>query len=311
MADILIIRGGSDQVVDALAAVGDVLANVPQVQVDLAVPADTAAIAKLSGAVRRVVSIAAFSSPDFSALGARRNWKAKFWAAAKTVAAAANENLQDYRAVAKELRLVRYDLVFDLDASAFSVAVARAAKADKIIGFNPSSLPSAAPGAALLYHEVRTAPPKAPPLLRCRHLLADYFNYEMLSPPPWNVLVDNNALPVWMPQTPFILVGDKIPAPFWQEIQASHMGAVVGNSPAANVCPPDGVMAPATIAALAKKAVAVVGNGLTTAIAAAVGAKTLFIGAATAAPFAAVLVDTPTALKQALADMQRLSDKTA
>ena len=53
------------------------------------------------------------------------------------------------------------------------------------------------------------------------------------------------------------------------------MGAVVGNSPAANVCPPDGVMAPATIAALAKKAVAVVGNGLTTAIAAAVGAKNI------------------------------------
>jgi hypothetical protein len=285
MTDYLLIRGGDgERILDALAVAVDLSTNA-NIQIDIAVPAALVPIAQLSEVVRRVIPITAPTPPKFSEAVSKGDWKNKLIAATKTVASAANRNMRDYLAVAEKLRLVRYAAVYDFDASGFSLAVARAAKTQKIIGFAPECAPNAVSGAALMYHDTRLVPQKLSEVERCRYLVARHLNYPPDLPIGWKLRT--TVPPTWMPKTPFI------------DVLTAAGITVVGDFEKADVCAPE-PLSPEILAALSSAATVVVGNGLLTSIAIAKGTKTLYIGAAKALPYRATLIDTPTALNEAL-----------
>ena len=168
MKDILLIRGGdSRDIIDALW-VADEIADAmgEDVQIDIAVPEAYAAYARLSTSVRRVIALPAvehFSAGADDEAGdsgggagdaasVATGAAKKLFSFAKNVAASAGGNLRAYKAVAGDLRLVKYDTVFDFDSSGASLAVARLLKVKEIVGFDEKNIKSPLPGATMMYH---------------------------------------------------------------------------------------------------------------------------------------------------------------
>ena len=287
MAYYLLIRGGSAaNVVDALAAAADIAAHEGD-YADLAVPEEFAEVARLGANIGRVIPVAPLAKPDLTAMNeSGGGWRDKLKATAKNVASAAAQNIGEYKQLTKLLRDNHYDVTFDFDGTPFGVAVARAAKSEKAVGFSPESFDSPMPGLNLAYHDTRTVRNQLCGTERCRTLIARYLNRAMM-PTEWKL----NIAPA--ESRAGVLVGDSIPQPFMEVLQkaAGARDIVEANANAANA---------AELAEQAAKCEFAVGNGLTTALATALGAKVFFVGGAKDAPEKAIVAETPSALTQEL-----------
>ncbi len=312
MPEYLVIGGDDESAVHAMAVAADLVNHVPGAQADIAVPAGQKTAAELGSNARRVVGfeLAPSSVPNIS-VGAIKEaagggWKNLMSAArgkAKEAAAAATENFGQYRELREELRLARYDVVFDLYAGAGSVLVARSAAAVKVVGFAAENIPHAPPGLTLLYHENHPAPKNIPRREQCRMLAARTLGYECSPHPEWNF--KPFSPPAWAPPPPFILLGGHIPAPF-AEILSAAGAPLVGESPPAEA-PPQPVSA-GELLALAAAAACVVGGGLAAALGTAQKTPVFFIGGKQRMPPNAILTDSPAALKEALDGVLHAAD---
>lgn len=294
MAEYLVIGGKNDEAALHALAVGADIAAKMNAQVDIAVAPAAAAVARLGKTPRRVVEvhITAPSVPGIS-LDAMKQAPSGGWkgvmsfarAAAKTAAGAAKQQFGQYRELADELRLVRYDVVVDISGDAVGLLAARIADTPKVLGFATENIPDAAPGASLLYHDSRAVPSNLPRREQCRRLAAAGFGYTLQPRPEWNFI--DSPPPAGLPEVPFILIGGGIPAPFMEILCVSGLPLFTPETPA-------------DMLAAARRASCAVGNGIAIAIAAAAGAHTLFIGGAAHTPPEAATTESPTALKNAI-----------
>lgn len=327
MPDYLLIHGQSDSAVINAMAVAEDLQRKQGAQVDIVVPPERQAIAELCLTLRRVVAVdIAPSVPQLPLAELKTElqsehggWKNKLLAATqsrallntvksgvKSVAEAALSNFRQYRDLLDELRLVGYDAVIDLDANAFSMLVSRAAKTKKIIGFAAANINNAPAGLELLYHETRVVPKNLSRLQQCRQLAARTLGYEPDPQPAWQL--KPCPPPPWMPPTPFILVGGKVPPPFVKTAAAAGL-PLLGDFPDSAIKPP----APPAIgdwAALAKAAAVVIDSDVFAALATATGTPTIFIGGKKDMPDNALLAESPAALQSALSECLSASAKT-
>ncbi len=271
---------------DALAVAADITAREGDA-VDLAVPEEFAEVARLGGAVGRVVPIPAPVKPETKAPESG-GWRERLAQKALNVAGAVAQNIAEYKVIGKALRENQYDVVFDLDGTPFGVAVARAAKADKIIGFSPESLENPMPGLNLAYHDTRTVRGKLSPAAKCRTLLARFFNTGM-EPTQWRLTAA--AQPA--NERAGILTGGNIPPPFADALRQSAGAETIA---AADDNP---ARAPELAREVGGCAI-VVGNGLATALGAALGVPVCFVGAKKDAPEKAAVAETPAALAAAV-----------
>ena len=295
MADYLIIGGkNDDSALCALAVAADIAVKL-DAQTDIATTPARAPIVRLGRNLRRVVEvdIAPSSTPDVS-LDALKNAPSGGWKgmlsfakkAAQDAAVSARQNFGQYRALADDLRLVRYDAAVDLDADAAGLLAARLASATKVLGFASENIPDAAPGASLLYHDARAVPRSLPRREQCRRLAAAFFGYTLDPRPPWDFIAP--PLPANAPAAPFILIGGDIPEPFMEILRAAGLPLFAPDSPA-------------DMLAAAQAGECAVGSGVAVSIAAAAGARALFIGGAAHAPPEATTTESPSALQDALA----------
>ena len=301
MPEYLLISGRDAVSVAYMPAVAaDIISKIKDAQVDIAAPTAYADYARISAVVRRVISISPPTVPEMKSDAA--GWKGKFSALAKNIATSAAQNFREYRDTIGELRITRYDAVFDFDAGAFSISVARAAKTDKIIGFAPDSLIDPIPGASLMYHDTRPVGKGDTTFLsRCRKLSSKYLNYS-LAPMKWNINIPE--LPSWVPDKPFFLVGANTPAVFINVVAETDL-VLVGDFDKADVkIPADAT--PGDIVAAAAAAKAVIDGGLTAILGTAANAPVFYIG--DKAPDNTVVISTPAELSAALADLTTPQD---
>ena len=293
--DYLLVRGKSpENAVDALAVAADMDAVSEEVQVDIATTGNLVDYLEVGGAVRRVVGIDAPDIEEIKGLNFSETdggWGKKLFSAAKSLTKMAGENARNYWGMAETLRLVRYDAVFDLDASAFSLAVARLAKADRIVGFDVSGLSNPAPGAAMMYHETYLIAKELSREMRARRLVARHLDYAIGG--RRNHLRETPPLSV-APSEDFVLLCGQVPRPFREAVEAREI-VVISEADG-----PYDALSGLERVALARQAKAAVGDGGGLGLAAVAGAAALFIGALSEKPENAVAVTTPTELNGAL-----------
>ena len=308
MPEYLVIGGAGESAVNALAVAADLVNHTSGAQADIAVPLAHKEIAELSNNVRRVVGFEIASSPvpDIS-LGAFKEaagggWKNMLSAArgkVKEAAESAAENYGQYKILREELHLARYDVVFDLQADAGSVIVARCAESVRVVGFATDNIPNAPPGLTLLYHDNYPAPKSIPRRQQCRTLAARALGYEFSPQPEWNF--KPVSPPASAPNSPFILLGGNVPEPFAKILTDAGLPLVGGANGAGGA--EDSAAAeftPGELLALAGAASCVAGGGLAAALGTATGTPVMFIGGKEHMPPNAVLTDSPAALKEAL-----------
>ncbi|MGI9298497.1 MAG: hypothetical protein ACR2QC_11470 [Gammaproteobacteria bacterium] len=297
MAEYLVIGGkNEDAVLHALAVAADIATKKADAQVDIATSPALAPVARLGKTPRRVVEVKIAPSAPGVSLDALKNapsggWKGVFsfaQKAAKTAALSARNQFGQYRELAEELRIVRYDAVVDLDGDAAGLLAAKLAAADKVFGFAADNLPDAAPGASLLYHDTRAVPRNLPRREQCRRLAADCLGYTPPARPEWDFA--DPPPPANAPAPPFLLIGGKIPEPFMEILRAAGPPLFAPESPA-------------DILAAARICECAAGNGIAVALAAAAGARALFIGGAANSPPEATATESPTALQQEIGEI--------
>ena len=271
MKDILLIRGGdSRDIIDALW-VADEIADAmgEDVQIDIAVPEAYAAYARLSTSVRRVIALPAvehFSAGADDEAGdsgggagdaasVATGAAKKLFSFAKNVAASAGGNLRAYKAVAGDLRLVKYDTVFDFDSSGASLAVARLLKVKEIVGFDEKNIKSPLPGATMMYHATHHISGDTSNSMRLRQLAARYFSYEAKKRDCKIPRTETTT-----PAQPYVIIDGSVPDAFLQVLRDGGFNLVNVDSEA------DDALPAVEIVELARHATAVVGNGAATAI---------------------------------------------
>lgn len=308
MHEILLIRGTDPiHVVDALAVAAELVQSLGEdTQVDIAVPAAYADYAALSSAVRRVIPVAAPETGSWEALSdgdgdgndspdthAAVKLGGKLFSAAKKISALAGENIKTYWKLKEELRITEYDVVFDFDFSAFSVALNKAAKSKKVVGFNVQQVPQAIPGGDLTAHEVYLIRGEMSDSTRMRHLAARHFDYRTATEAePLDWLLHPGSAPPDTPAPPYLLAGGMISPPFMQIIEQQALPVVRVES--------EHTWSASELTGMVQGAERVVGNGIASALAAAAGIANIFIGTAKLAPARAVCVETPVALSEIL-----------
>ena len=293
MSEYLIVGGKNDDTVLSALAVAADLHSQKEAQVDIAVPPARVELAQLGKTPRRIVAANVTPSgiPQLAekAKTPGGGWRGMLTAAqsvAQSAAQSAKQNFSQYRELAEELRLTRYDVVIDLDADAAGLVVARIANAEKILGFAAANIPNAATGASLLYHETRAPSTKLPYRTQCRLLAGLYFGYEPSSIPEWN-FKETPPPPPWVPNSRFILQAGNVPPPFAEILSGSDIDTVLlpANATAAEI------LAAVTAAAV------IVGNGIAATLATTTTNRVLFIGGAQHLPPGAILIESPAALK--------------
>lgn len=307
MKDILLIRGGdSRDIIDALW-VADEIADAmgEDVQIDIAVPEAYAAYARLSTSVRRVIALPAvehFSAGADDEAGdsgggagdaasVATGAAKKLFSFAKNVAASAGGNLRAYKAVAGDLRLVKYDTVFDFDSSGASLAVARLLKVKEIVGFDEKNIKSPLPGATMMYHATHHISGDTSNSMRLRQLAARYFSYEAKKRDCKIPRTETTT-----PAQPYVIIDGSVPDAFLQVLRDGGFNLVNVDSEA------DDALPAVEIVELARHATAVVGNGAATALSSILGGQTLFIGDKCDMPEKAHYITTPAILAEAMAE---------
>lgn len=307
MREILLIRGGpAERAVDALAVAAEASAALgSDTQIDIATPAEFAEVARLSTAVRRVIAVASPETGDWGEMtpdaggggsggSSSGGLGGKLFSAAKKVSSLAGKNVRAYWQLAEEVRITQYDEVFDFEFSAFSVAVAKLAKTQKVIGFDPQTVPAALPGAALMAHHTYIIKGEMSPSARMRKLVAKYYDYYS---DVANTQLDWRLRPGEAPpqHAPYLLVSANLPLPFVEAVQQ-------GDLPLLTL---DETLPPLAWVGGVQGAALVVGSGIATALAPACGVEALYVGRAEDAPQSAQVVTTPAELAQALAVAQQ------
>ena len=302
MPDYLLIRAQSAAAaVDVLAVAAEIIEKMgDDAQVDIATSEEYADYLRLSEVVRRVVGVTA---PDIAALtsppdNAGGGLGGKLLSLGKKVASVAGQNARQYWELAKDLRLVRYDVVFDFDSSAFSAAVSRAAKADKTIGFDARNIDKPVTGAVLLYNETYHIRAEMSDAMRLRHLPARFFDYDVGGKADSRIV----AAPPPAEETPYVAVVGEVPPPFADVLRETNQRLVVRHKQTESA---------QETAAVVQHADIVVGNGVAAAIAAACGVRTFFIGGKRHVPEGAVWCSTPAALVAACSSHLSSSAKTS
>ena len=283
---------------DLLAVAAEVSTTLKGAQVDVAVPAEFADLMSLSAAVHRVIPVSPpeggwgdlTAGDESEGAAAAAGLGGKLFSAAKKLSSVAGKNVRTYWQLAEQVRAVQYDAVFDFEFSAFSVAVAKLAKTQKVVGFDPSSLPAAIPGAVLTAHDTFFVKGEMSHSTRMRKLVAKFFDYHAAEDAR---ALDWQLRPGDAPSTasPYMLVSASLPPPFLEVAQQ-------GDLPVVQL---DEALPAAQMAGMVSGAARVAGSGIATALAVAYGAKAYYIGSAADAPQRARLVSTPAELAQALA----------
>ena len=158
---VLIVKTSSmGDVVHALPAVSDMLAQRPGLQVDWLVEAPFAAIPALHPGVRRVLPLA------------WRKWRKQLGQGATW------RTMRDFR---RELRRERYDLVLDLQGLLKSVMWGVQARGP-LVGYDGRSIRE--PAAAWFYSRKAAVPRQLQAVERCRRLAAAQLGYAVPATPP-------------------------------------------------------------------------------------------------------------------------------
>lgn len=176
MHSLLIVKTSSmGDVIQYLPAVTDLRTHFPHLEIDWAVEAPFAPLARLHPAVRQVIPIALRTWRK--RLGARQTWR-------------------DFGALRRRLREARYDKVLDAQGLIKSACIARMARAP-VVGYGPDS--AREPLATRLYAERHSVSWQLHAVERNRRLTAAAMGYRLDTPLRYGVRAPapgpNNALP--------------------------------------------------------------------------------------------------------------------
>ena len=303
MAEYLVIGcKDEDSAMSALAVAADIAA-AKDAQVDIATSPQCAPIIRLGKTPRQVLEIDI--SPSMPAdlswetvkkapFSGMKNLLSAASKASKIAASSAMENFKQYRETIEKLRLAHYDAALDLDATAAGLFAARSANTEKVYGFAAENIPDAAPGASLLYHESRAVSKNMSRREQCRKLAAQILNYAPPPLPEWDFI--DTTPPADIPESPFILLCGKIPAPFMAALNETGLPLYT----------PDSEINTLAAARMCRFAV-----GTNISIPAAAGVKSFFIGGATYPLPNSHTVESPSALREGIAALPGASPPEA
>ncbi len=284
MTDYLLIRAGADtEVIEALAVAADLVDKFgDEVQIDIATTEALVDCAKMGRHIRRVIAIPSLATDTIKDMTkpAGVSWKDKLLSSTKAVKSFVQDNSKNYWAMSETLRLVRYDVVFDLDMTTFSLSTTKIAKKEKIIGFDSSGERESMTGASLLYHDCYQIPHNISSMMRRRQLVARHFSYTP-NPLQDSYINDYQRLQ-WLDDSPYILLSGNVPNVFTDVLDKffcdSNFSAVrVLGGKYGYPDSKSGFTIEET-AALAQHAVVTIGNGLESVLSSASGKPTCFIG---------------------------------
>ena len=295
MHEILLIRdGGCERVVDTLAVAAELVLSLgTDTQVDIAVPESCAEYVFMSSVVRRVIAVPAIDTEHGIEKTKKASIGSTLFSATKKLSALTGRNVQAYWNMSKDLRITEYDAVFDFDFSPFSIAVSKVAKTKQIIGFDVQNIDKTSKISYLSAHETYHIKGEMSNSSRMRHLAARHFSYSPATDGiPLDWCFNTYPAPEMIPQQPYIVVGGRVPAPFMTLVKESNLSVLVlEEQPTMRAEDITGALQSAKIA---------VGNGVVSALAAAVGIPNLFIGSGKDIPQRAISITTPSALADAL-----------
>lgn len=285
MADYLLIRsGGNIQVVEALAVAADLVDKLgDDAQVDIATTETLVSCAQMGSHIRRVIGIPPLGTDTLANITKPEgsSWKEKLLSSTQAVKSFVKDNSKNYWKTSENLRLVRYDVVFDLDMNAFSLSTTKISKNDKIIGFDGSAGKESMTGASLLYHDSYKIPNDLSSGMRRRQLVARHFDYSPshLS----DSYIKSYDRLEWLGDSPYILLSGNVPNVFTDTIDSyleannpKNVQVLGGKYGYLNHASAD--FSIEERAALSQNAIAIIGNDIEAVLSSASAKPTYFIG---------------------------------
>lgn len=296
MADYLLVRSGSVcEMVETLGVcAGMVGALGYDARVDIVTTEELKPYAKLSRFVRRVVAMPPLVQNAWSDVKDAVSGGGLFSSVQQLAATVTGS-----RVALGELRLAEYDIVFDFEATAFSLAMTKAAKTAKIVGFDKAHLDDGVPGATLAYHENHFFTGKFSHAELSRKLVARELAHSPLRPADYGLPL--RPRPAAAPKGRYLLVSNDLPMPFVDEINDYSSN---GEPDDCTTYPlPDDLPAGEQVAWV-QHAAGIIGDEVVAGLATATAKETrcLYIGSERHCPEGVRFVSTPSDLAEALPD---------